>query len=101
MITLQWLRASVECEGCGRTFRVELDPADLHDGMDFHDLVAEAVANGNRCTDDGDGFTSVQCDLVLCRSCTAIADDIPTPGDRVPTREELVAALEAALAKSV
>lgn len=100
MLTLNWVKASVECEGCGRPFEVLLDPGDLSDGMDMHDLAQEAVMNGNKSALRDDGLTSVQCELALCSKCTKIADAIDTPNDRDPTRLELESALESALAKS-
>lgn len=101
MITLNWVKASVECEGCGKPFVVCLDPGDLSPGEDLHDLAREAVLNGNKV--DGDifdaHFSSYQCDMALCPSCTKVADDIETDGDMQPSRDQLIAGLEAALAK--
>ena len=101
MITLKWVKAAIECEGCGKPFSVFLDPGDLDDGMDIHDLAVEAVRNGDKSADDGSGHTSLQSGLPLCRACTKIADEIDTPGDREPTRAELETALESALAKGI
>lgn len=89
MLTLKWAKAAVECEGCGKTFEVFLDPGDLSDGMDLNDLAKEAVINGNKSTDDGPGSTSIQGDFVLCRACTKRCDAVDTPNDRNLTREEV------------
>ena len=93
MLILNWVKASIECEGCGKPFSVFLDPGDLEDGMDLHDLAREAVVNGNKSADNGDGFTSVQGGLVLCRSCTQKVDAYETPNDLAPTREQVEMAL--------
>lgn len=101
MLTLKWVKASIECEGCGKPFEVFLDPGDLDEGMDVHDLAKEAVMNGNKSALRDGGLTSLQCDMALCAKCTEVADAIDTPGDRIPTKEELETALEAALVKSL
>lgn len=98
MLTLKWVKAAIDCEGCGKPFEVFLDPGDLDEGMDLHDLAHEAVINGNKVADidaqtDGGMFTSIQGDFVLCPKCTHKAFDIETPNDREPTREEVARAL--------
>lgn len=93
MLVLRWAKASVECEGCGKGFQVFLDPGDLSPGDDLHDLARKAVLNGNRSADDGDGWTSIQGNRVLCRKCTATVDAYETDGDMQPTREQVDAAL--------
>lgn len=89
MLTLMWVKAAIECEGCGKPFEVFLDPGDLDPGMDLHDLAREAVVNGNKAATEGTGHTSIQGDYVLCRACTKRCDEFETPNDRELTHEEV------------
>ena len=93
MLTLNWVKANVECEGCGKGFEVFLDPGDLSPGEDLHDLAREAVVNGNKSAEAGDGFTSVQGNLALCRKCSKTVDDFETENDMEPTQEQVRQAL--------
>lgn len=64
--------ASIECEGCGCLFKIEIDPADKCDGWSVFDYAKDAVRGSNGIIDwDGKSiFTSVEDDKMLCPNCT-------------------------------
>ena len=84
------IRATVECDGCGKQFHTDMDNADkLPDGWSIYDLVVDYVRGGN-CAEGG--MCSVQHDLDLCPQCTLVADHIGDE-DYKPTRQEITDAL--------
>ena len=71
------IRATIECEGCGTEFSVEIDTAsNLPDGWDLCDLAKDAVRGsvGYEHRLKSSGCSSVQDDKMLCGSCTDLAD---------------------------
>lgn len=93
------IKASVECEGCGGQFRVELDAADDRPkDWTWFDLVKDTVRGGNSCENlEGGailGFSSVQADLMLCPECTRKVDEF-VPEDRDASAEEVKEAIGA------
>lgn len=81
------IKASIECDGCGQIFKVDIDTADTGCVMD---LVVEAIK-------DDFLLSSVQHDLHLCQDCTRIADRLGLEGDDEyqPTRDEILKAVGA------
>jgi hypothetical protein len=85
------IRASITCGGCGATWNVDLDPARvLPHGWSLHDEVVDEVRGGG-----GDGQTSsVQGGYLLCEKCTKKMDDSPlVAADRSATSEEIARVL--------
>ena len=91
-IRVNWIRASVECEGCGTHFEVSIDEGlTVPDGWDMIDVVDNAVCSGD--TPKG-GFLdscSMTADMPLCPACTRKADAIGDD-EHNPTREEVLQA---------
>lgn len=98
------IEATVECDGCGKRFMVDVEPSkrclfgvDQETGaaqgfVDASELAVESVRGGEwheiivrgqrtiaRET-TGDGSCSVQAGLCLCNECTAKCDAVPTVG---------------------
>lgn len=90
------IKAFFDCDGCGKQFGVEMDPACKAwlPEQPIGDLAEDAVRGGS--TLDGDSC-SVQADLHLCTKCTTIADGIAFDRDEdyEPTRKEILAAVGA------
>lgn len=87
------IKATVDCDGCGKQFHAEMDNADkLPEGWSIHDLATDYVRGGN-CAEGG--MSSVQHDMHLCPQCTVIADSIGEESHK-PSREEIVDAIEEA-----
>lgn len=86
------VRATVECDGCGKQFHSELADlaSEVQAGWSLHELAEDYVRGGN--CDEG-GVSSVQADMHLCPPCTAVADQIGSE-DHMPTRAEINAALD-------
>ncbi len=96
---LNWIRASWQCDGCGKDFTVDIDSAwNPPAGWDTTKMAEDAVrhgkvvaVNGNRLVGDS---SSVQHGLVLCGNCTNIADDIGDDNHEA-SREEILGAIGA------
>lgn len=78
-MSVDWIRAQIECDGCGSRFLVELDPAYTPPaGWSPHDVAEDAVRGGMRVPQKGEipitGDTSVQEGRMLCPACTRKAD---------------------------
>lgn len=88
--------ATFDCDGCGKQFQVEMDPARRawERRQDVFSIAVDAIRGGT--ARDG-GFCSVQGDLHLCGDCTKVADGIqPDDEDYQPSREEILDAVGAA-----
>lgn len=84
------IRATVDCDGCGKQFHTELHNADkLPDGWTLFELAEDYVRGGN-CVEGG--LCSVYHDMHLCPQCTTVADGIGDD-DYKPTREEITDAI--------
>lgn len=68
------IRATIDCDGCGKQFRVEMDPAwrSSENILTLWDHAEDAVRGG--LVIDQPGSCSVQDDLMLCPVCTSEAD---------------------------
>lgn len=84
------IKATFECDGCGLSFFVGMDPAraTCAELPSVADLAEDELRGGNPITGE---CGSVQCDLHLCHACTAIADGIGEE-DHSPSREEILEA---------
>lgn len=90
------IRATFDCDGCGKQFRVDVDPARRawERRQDVFSIAVDAIRGGT--TSDG-GFCSVQADMHLCGECTNAADGIqPDRDDYQPSRHEILEAIGAA-----
>ena len=85
-MSISVIRVTVECDGCGKQFRVDMDPATKTAGADLYFYAEDFVRGG--MTSDGE-FCSVQADLQLCGECTSKADSIGDE-DYAPTRTEIL-----------
>lgn len=84
-MSIRCVTAKMECDACGTTFEVRLDPADK-----APDSIADAVDEEIRTLFE----FSIQHDMHLCDSCTKKADAIGDE-DYQPTREEILQAVGA------
>src|SRR3546814_2911479 len=75
-MSISVIRAAFECDGCGKPFKVDIEPS-TKNWMRRHDMlsIAENAIRGGM-TSDGE-FCSIQADMHLCGDCTAVADAIP------------------------
>jgi hypothetical protein len=101
-MTLRWLRAAWQCDGCGKDFVVAIDQGRaIPQGWDLMEVARDAIRGGEAVTQTGKhtshtsgilGSCSVQADMNLCPDCTRVADDI---GDDnySPTKTEIIQAL--------
>lgn len=79
------IRAAVECDECGRRFKVDLEEAyQPPAGWSLFDCAVDAV-RGGVAHDLGEGSTSVQSGRALCVHCTREADAAPAAP---PTADE-------------
>lgn len=96
-MTVRTIKATIECDGCGGQFRVDLDPADSRPpDWTWHDLAEDMVRAGNQAESvkgQPIGITSVQHDMMMCPSCTKTADAIGDDDDYKPSKNEIVAAI--------
>lgn len=84
---VEWIKASVQCDACGRHFVQRVDPGRLiPEGWDLMDVIRDEIRGGalSACP-------SVQVGMVLCATCTTKADAIGDE-DYQPTREEILRA---------
>jgi hypothetical protein len=89
------IKAYFDCDGCGKQFGVEMDPAReaWRAGLAIGDLAEDAVRGGQTLAGDS---CSVQADMHLCPDCTTIADSINLADESYqPTREEILHAVGA------
>lgn len=94
-MSLRVIRATFECEGCAKEFRVDIEPSAKN--WERRQCVLDFAIDAVRGGVDSDGnFCSVQADMVLCESCTKIADNIrPDEEDYTPSADEIKEALGA------
>lgn len=87
------IRATIECDGCDKHFRVELDPARKawKPQQALADFADDTVRGGVDVI-DGVNSSSVQHGMHLCAECTRKADAIGDE-DHEPTEAEIRAAL--------
>jgi hypothetical protein len=93
-VSIALIRATFDCDGCGKQFRVDVDPARRawKRRQAMMELAEDAVRGGY--TSDGE-TCSVQADMHLCEACTDVADGIrPDDDDYEPTAAEISAALD-------
>lgn len=90
---VNWIRAEIECEGCGKPFQVKIDEGTSLDRYgDLVDVAADAVRAG--CTPNG-GIVetcSMQHDMPLCPACTSKTDAIGDDDEYQPTKAEILRA---------
>ena len=86
---LRGITAQFLCDGCGRPFNIQIDPATESYDQNFpavFDLVEDVLA--------GDPFKSVQHGRHLCDACTRKVDaEVPESEDRNATEKEVERAL--------
>lgn len=92
---VNWIRAEVECDGCGKPFHVKMDEGrTITRDIDMMDVVADEVRAGYTPNGGIIDTCSMQHDMALCPACTrkvdAIGDD-----DHEPTRDEILRATAA------
>src|SRR3546814_3157344 len=88
-ICISVIRAAFECDGCGKPFKVDIEPS-TKNWMRRQDMlsIAENAIRGGM-TSDGE-FCSIQADMHLCGDCTAVADAIrPDEDEYQPTADEI------------
>lgn len=89
---VNWIRAEIECEGCGNPFQVKIDEGMSLDRFgDLMDVAADAVRAGYV---PGGGIVhtcSMQHDMPLCPDCTTKTDAIGDD-DYQPTKAEILRA---------
>src|SRR3546814_14264543 len=75
LMSISVIRAAFECDGCGKPFKVDIEPS-TKNWMRRQDMlsIAENAIRGGM-TSDGE-FCSIQADMHLCGDCTAVADAI-------------------------
>lgn len=67
--------ATITCDGCGKQFKVELDPAYTPPPKwSLFDVAEDAVRGGHIHQGGITDFCSVQDDKMLCTPCTNAAD---------------------------
>jgi len=92
-MSISVIRATFDCDGCGKQFRVDIDPAirAWERRQDMMSIAVDAIRGGT--TSDG-GWCSVQADMHLCGPCTKVADAIrPDDDDYAPSADEIREAL--------
>src|SRR3546814_20918542 len=74
-MSISVIRAAFECDGCGKPFKVDIEPS-TKNWMRRQDMlsIAENATRGG-ITSDGE-VCSIQADMHLCGDCTAVADAI-------------------------
>jgi hypothetical protein len=85
-MSIQSIVATFECDACGKSFRVVLDPATEINGAS----IADAADNELKGYFD----LSIQQEMHLCGTCTRKADALG-PEDYEPTREQILEACQA------
>src|SRR3546814_11693923 len=88
-MSISVIRAAFECDGCGKPFKVDIEPS-TKNWMRRQDMlsIAENAIRGG-LTSDG-AFCSIQADMHLCGDCTAVADAIrPDEGEYQTTADEI------------
>lgn len=89
------IKAYFDCDGCGKQFGVEMDPARkawLPDQA-IGDLAEDAVRGGETLAGDS---CSVQAEMHLCPDCTTTADSINLGDESYkPTRDEILSVVGA------
>src|SRR3546814_13752860 len=88
-MSISVIRAAFECDGCGKPFKVDIEPS-TKNWMRRQVMlsIAENAIRGGM-TRDGE-FCSIQADLHLCGDCPAVADAIwPDDDEYKPTSDEL------------
>lgn len=92
-MSISVIRATFDCDGCGKQFRVDIEPSvrAWKPRQDMMSIAEDAIRGG--MTSDGE-FCSVQSDMHLCGNCTKVADGInPDNDDYQPTADEIREAL--------
>jgi transcription elongation factor Elf1 len=91
-MSVRAVKATIECDACGNTFQVDLDPAEKVDAQtSIMDRIEESIKDDFMTSSIVDG-------LHLCQKCTKVADDlVPDDEDYQPTRDEVLAAIGALL----
>lgn len=87
------IRATFDCDGCGKQFRVDIEPSRRawKRRQDMMSIAEDAIRGGT--TSDGE-WCSVQADMHLCGKCTEVTDGIkPDDEDYQPTADEIREAL--------
>jgi hypothetical protein len=81
-MSVEAIKAKIECDNCGSQFEVRLDPArNLPSGWSIFDFAEDAVRGGYVVGKSiFDGSCSVQNDQMLCITCTRAADNQKEPG---------------------
>src|SRR3546814_20429641 len=82
LMSISVIRAAFECDGCGKPFKVDIEPS-TKNWMRRQDMlsIAENAIRGGM-TSDGE-FCSIQADMHLCGDCTAVADALRPDEDEL------------------
>jgi len=89
------IKAFFDCDGCGKQFGVEMDPARKAwmRRQSLDSMAEDAIRGGSTLSGDS---CSVQADMHLCTNCTTVADGINLGDENYqPTREEILNAVGA------
>lgn len=84
------IKAYFDCDGCGKQFGVEMDPARKAwmRRQSLDSMAEDAIRGGSTLAGDS---CSVQADLHLCPTCTSAADGINAEDENYrPTRDEIL-----------
>lgn len=86
-MTIRKIEAEIECDGCGKTFDIDLDAASNMKDRPLCDLIDDHIRGLPWC--------SIQGEHRLCRSCTSKVDGA-LPDEATPSRDEVAAILNEA-----
>lgn len=96
-MSLVTVRATYDCDGCGKQFRVEMDPSAMRPkGMSLFDEAEDYLRGG--CGTEG--MPAVVHDMHLCHDCARIAALVGPDGGGYAPKPQIVAAIEKAARKA-
>ena len=82
-MSVNTITASIQCDDCGKNFRVSLDEsARTPEGWTLFELAEDAVRGGVSTVDPIGQSTSVQDGMMLCPTCTRERDIVATRRNR-------------------
>lgn len=89
---VNWVRAEIECDTCGKPFQVKIDEGMLIGNFDdMMEIAEDAVRAGYTPHGGIVDMCSMQHDMALCAACTTKVDAIGDE-DYEPTRDEIIKA---------
>lgn len=74
VMTVLSITALIGCDGCGKEFKVEMDPATKTYGANLYDYAEDAVRGGSGVNGGLGDSSSVQDEKMLCPLCTREED---------------------------